>query len=574
MKIQFDKVRYKNFLSVGNSFTEFNLSNHKTILIVGDNGSGKSILLDAICFALFGKPYRKANKPTLVNSINDKNLLVELEFVIAGKKYLIKRGIKPAIFELYANGVLVSQTASIKDYQNYLESNILKLNYRSFTQLVVLGSSLFIPFMSLTAQARREIIEDLLDIKVFSVMNALAKEKLAANKTELDSIERKIEVTQDKINFITKYIKNKTSENQDKHKEVEKQIADIVTNISEKKLKLDEFDNDIETLRKGLNNDIDELLTKQNNMKIQLESRRSMLLKQIEFFDKTEDCPTCSQNISPEIKEEKKTDLTAKEHKILEGIDELGRRITENQLIKENNTSLNQQINKAILDRYKIETEIENLEKLKKVLDGTLETFKVSNVDSQETTETSELDNYNSSLASFLSDKNAIVEQREVINSALFLLKDSGIKTNIIKQYIPLINGMINQYLYMMDFYINFELDENFEEKIKSRYRDVFSYENFSEGEKQRINLALLFTWRNIARIKSSIDVNLLMMDEIFDSSLDEDGIESLLKIIRSDEISNSSNVFIISHRNGLEDKFDKVYKVFKRNNFTEVEDI
>ena len=569
--ILFQKVRWKNFLSTGAAFTEINFTKSTNTLIIGQNGAGKSTILDALCFGLFGKPFRKINKPQLPNSINTKECVVEIEFNIGQKRYKIIRGIKPNTFEIYANDILLNQDAAAKDYQEVLEKQILKLNYKSFTQVVILGSASFVPFMQLSAADRRTIIEDLLDIQIFSSMNSVVKEKMSSIKDETTKSKYAISLTEEKINLqkqnIEEHKKNNDAEIQRKREEIEKS-----------KEQHNKLINDIELI----NRHISVLQTKVGDKKEKLDKKSKGLFqikgkvqtnidrnqKEIDFYESNHDCPTCKQPITPEWKdsqvEEKSNKITTQKTGLLEIEQELSKVTSEIESITgiishinaHNGEIIRHTSTMSAVSNYisKLNTEIDELSK--KQTDN-------AGGDQKLTELIAELEEYKNNYETLLNEKH-------YYEFAGNLLKDNGIKTKIIKQYLPIMNKLINKYLSAMDFFVNFNINENFEETIKSRHRDEFSYANFSEGEKMRIDLALLFTWRQIAKLKNSTNTNLLILDEVFDSSLDTVGTEEFLKLIH--EMGTDTNVFVISHKGDqLFDKFRSVIKFEKKGNFSRI---
>jgi DNA repair exonuclease SbcCD ATPase subunit len=568
--INFSVLRYKNILSTGNTFTEIKLNSSNNTLIVGNNGAGKSTMLDALCFALFGKPFRKINKPNLLNSINLSDGLVEVEFSIGTKYYRIIRGIKPNIFEIYCNDLLINQDAKAKDYQEYLEKVILKLNFKSFTQVVILGSASFVPFMQLSAADRRSIIEDLLDIQIFSSMNNLVKEKISNIKDATINNKYELNLTSEKIKL--------QKQNIDEHKkhndgEIKRKLDEIATS----QLQNEHLSADVVIIQKHidiLQQKISDKLSVESKSKkmIQMESKLEASIKKIDkdiaFYEQNDDCPTCRQILDLDFKTTQVSDKITKREQIHKGVTEISTEITRlnarlveiqdinrnitghnNELIKNNSTisAVNQyisKINKEIADlsirKDSIEHENENLismlEQLKTIMD----------------------------------EQERLSHEKQYYEYASNLLKDTGIKTRIIKQYLPVMNKLINKYLSSMDFFVNFNIDENFDETIKSRHRDDFKYSNFSEGEKQKIDLALLLTWRQVAKLKNSTNTNLLILDEIFDSSLDEGSMENLFTIFN--EFDSDTNLFVISHRGDqLFDRFRSVIKFEKHGNFSRI---
>lgn len=566
--IYFRNIKWQNFLSTGNSFTQVDFTRNRSTLIVGENGSGKSTILDALSFALYGKPFRKINKPQLVNSINQKGLEVGLEFTIGSKHYRVRRGIKPNIFEVYQNGTLINQDAESKDYQEMFEKNILKLNHKSFSQIVILGSASFVPFMQLSAANRREIIEDLLDIQIFSTMNVLLKDKIADNKSSIVDIDYNLKLTGEKIDMLKKHINILKTNNDELIKQKQIKIKEYESEIEKVSAEIETNTNEQKTLNTSIS-DQSKVQTKLRTLETlatQLDSKISKLEKEVEFFTDHNDCPTCRQGIEHEHKEDiiKRDNTQINEvregkAKLAEEYNKLNARLSEIAQILQKISDLNTIIsnsnvqistwNKFIVD---LKAEITDLEK---------------DVSSNEDT-SEELKGLKDTLKELLQQREQLVKDKQVLDVAAILLKDTGIKTKIIKQYIPIMNKLINKYLASMDFFVNFELNENFEEVIKSRFRDEFSYESFSEGEKMRIDLALLFTWRAIAKLRNSASTNLLIMDEVFDSSLDNAGTDEFLKILQS--LTSDTNTFIISHKGDqLFDKFEHVLKFEKHKNFS-----
>ena len=568
--IIFQKVRWKNVLSTGNTFTEIDFQRSPNTLIIGNNGAGKSTILDALCFGLFGKPFRKINKPQLLNSINNQAAVVEIEFTIGKKKYKVIRGIKPNTFEIFQNGVLLNQDAAAKDYQDYLERFILKLNYKSFTQVVILGSASFVPFMQLTPADRRAIIEDLLDIGIFSSMNGVVKERMSEIKESTTKNKYEMELTAEKIKFQKQSIeehKNRTEE------EVKKKQVEINQSIDQTftlQRDIDLIQKHIDVLNSRINDKM--AIEKKSSKLIQLESKLESRLKKLEkeakFYEENSDCPTCKQGIAETFRHSQLSGINQTKGEIGVGIKDLETKIQEannrieeiqkivkhiqehnNEIVKHNSTI-------SAVNAYitKLQKEIESLSAQKDTL-----------VD-----DNAKLKELQQELAELVKTQKEISEQKQYYEYAGSLLKDTGIKTKIIRQYLPIMNKLINKYLTAMDFFVNFNINESFEETIKSRHRDEFSYANFSEGEKMRIDLALLFTWRQIAKLKNSTNTNLLILDEVFDSSLDGVGTEEFLKLIR--EMGTDTNVFVISHKGDqLFDKFRSIIKFEKVNNFSRI---
>lgn len=567
--IHFKVVRWKNFLSTGNVFTEVKLDKSKSTLIVGQNGAGKSTILDAISFALYNKPFRKINKPQLINSINNKEAVVEIEFTVGRDEFKVVRGIKPNVFEIYKNNILLNQDSANRDYQDFLEKSILKLNHRSFSQVVVLGSSTYVPFMQLPANQRREVIEDLLDIQIFTSMNTLLKEKVASNKTELADIKYASDLCNEKIAMEEKYLAS-IRKDKDHRIEVNKQkIKDTAKRIVEMREYLQGYQQDYIDLELEISDEA-EMAAKSSELsdnRVRLLDRTFSLEKEIKFFHDNENCPTCKQGIAHDFRE---LTLTNKSDTLSSVKEELAvinqdqaqvlARLEDIKQTRKDMAKVNEQI-KVLLS--KIESEKRSFK--------SLEAENQSLVQEQDATQSTEtLEKLREELVGIEAKREALTKRSSVLGAASALLKDGGIKTKIIRQYIPIMNKLINKYLAAMDFFVHFELDEQFNEKIKSRFRDEFSYNSFSEGEKMRINLAVLFTWRAIAKMRNSATTNLLIMDEVFDSSLDGVGTDEFLKILNG--LTADNNTFIISHKGDtLYDKFHSVIKFEKHGNFSRI---
>ena len=572
--ILFKTLRFKNFLSTGNNWTEINLNKSKSTLIVGQNGAGKSTMLDAIAFGLFGKPHRNINKPQLVNSINGKNCSVEVTFDIGKSSYKIVRGIKPNVFEIWKNGDMINQSSHSKEYQKILEQNILKLNHKSFHQIVVLGSSSFVPFMQLPAQHRRDVIEDLLDINVFSKMNQLLKEKNTVLRDKLKDIGYDLELTREKIELQKKYIREVEELSNDQIEEKENQIFLAEDSIENLQLENVNASEEIESLSEGL----DENLKKNHDKKqtllhynAEFNQKIKQLVKDSKFYEENDTCPSCSQDISDDLRSEKLSTAKDKASEIQKALDDVAEQstIVESAIERLNDTSNEIRTKTALISGNN--REIVRLQGQIKTLTDAIS--KIRSNDGDVAKSKLELQELTSAKDILLESKLTINEEYSYNTVMGEMLKDTGIKTKIIKQYIPVINKLVNQYLQILDFYVHFDLDESFQETIRSRHRDAFSYDSFSEGEKQRIDLALLFTWRMIAKMKNSISTNLLLLDETFDSSLDHDGVENLMKILHS--LDENSNTFIISHKGDILDgKFKEKLEFVKEKNFSKIKDL
>jgi len=571
--IEFKTLKWMNLLSTGNAFTEVSLNTHKSTLIVGQNGAGKSTILDALSFVLYGKPFRKINKPQLINTINGKNCVVEVEFDVGKKKYRVVRGIKPNIFEIYHNGEMINQSADVKDYQELLEKTILKLNHKSFNQIVILGSASFVPFMQLPAAHRREIIEDLLDIQIFSVMNSLLKDKIAANRTTITDNKYKLEMVIDKIDIHKKHLEAQKVDNTQLIADKQSKIIKLTNDVTIIKKNVEAFNKEIEELRTKLINK-DKLSAKQSKLQTlqrQIGERVKKTTKEIDFFTDNDTCPTCNQDISQEFKDNMIGDRTNQQTQLVDGLNKLQEELS---IVVESMQEF-AEINDSIVELNKNVAVSNNNAKFS---NEAIQELQIEVTALQE--KTMNIENNSAEIKTLLEDQKALglakielEDEKSVYDVASVLLKDSGIKTKIIKQYIPVINKLINKYLASMDLFVNFELDENFEEKIKSRFRDEFSYASFSEGEKARLDLALLFTWRSIAKLRNSASTNLLILDEVFDGSLDNTGNDELLGILQA--LTQGNNVFVISHKtDAYLDKFEKVLKFEKHKNFSRIAEV
>jgi DNA repair exonuclease SbcCD ATPase subunit len=566
--IIFKKLRWQNLLSTGNQFTELDLNRSSSTLIVGENGTGKSTFIEALTFALYGKPFRNINRPQLLNSITGKGLLVECEFSIGKKDYMIRRGMKPNVFEIYLNGQMLNQNAGARDDQEYLEKNILKLNFKSFGQIVVLGAANYTPFMQLPSIQRRAVVEDLLDIQIFSVMNSLLKDKMNTNREDMGNVDYKISLLEQKIELHSKHIDTLKSNNDELIAQKNTKIQEHDRAIVQHRAVVEEMIVQVQDLNQRIadQNKIETRKTKLVQMESSLEDRIRKLNKEIQFFHDHDNCPTCKQGIDHDFKTKTLDARSSKKDEIEEALTKIEIDITStqerlnfinrtNEQIQQFNVSIqsnNQQI--SFLQRY--------INDLNKEIEDLVEQGNKIHTDLDDT------EKYETELAGHKKQKELLSKQKVVFDTAAHLLKDTGIKTRIIKQYVPVMNKLINKYLASMDFFVNFELDEQFNETIKSRFRDEFSYASFSEGEKMRIDLALMFTWRAIAKLRNSASTNLLIMDEVFDSSLDSSGTEEFLKILET--LSGDTNTFIISHKGDqLFDRFQSVIKFEKHSNFS-----
>lgn len=565
--ILFKTIRWKNFLSTGTQYTEVDFTKNKTNLIVGTNGAGKSTVLDALTFALFGKPFRKINKPQLVNSVNEKDCKVEVEFSIGNTEWKVIRGIKPTLFEIWRNDTALDQSSAALDQQKWLEQNVLKMNYKSFTQIVILGSSTFVPFMQLSAAHRREVIEDLLDIKIFSSMNMVIKEKIRQTKEEIKVYELKKESLLDKVKMQEEFIEE--LENRGK-----KNIDDKNVSIMSLTEEVDHLMEDNTSLEEPLYEYIREQdklvgyaekLRKLGNLKGKISQKVSTITKEHKFFTENTVCPTCTQSIGEEFRINKINDAQNKAKELQSGYKELEEAIKEEEERERQFNTLSKEISKLTNGISQNNIKINGLQRQIRNLEHEIQvlTENLANRNSEHEKLESFRDNLKTTYDELASKKDTI----NYYDFSYSLLKDGGVKSKIIKKYLPLINQQVNRYLQMMDFYINFTLDEEFNETVQSPIHEDFSYASFSEGEKQRIDLALLFTWREVARMKNSVNTNLMILDEIFDSSLDSTGTEEFLKIIRY--VIKDANIFVISHKTGMEDKFESVIKFEKVKGFS-----
>ena len=565
--ILFEKIRWKNFLSTGNQYSEVNFQKSSTTLIVGTNGAGKSTVLDALTFALFGKPFRKINKPQLPNSTNEKDCRVEVEFSIGSTEWKVCRGIKPNIFEIFRNGTALDQSAAALDQQKWLEQNVLKMNYKSFTQIVILGSSTFVPFMQLSAANRREVIEDLLDIKIFSSMNTIVKEKIRQSKEDIKVLDLKKETLKDKVDMQKNFIEQLESSgnaninsNKEKIANLDKEIGDYMEKNSLLEEDVFKYTKDQEYVTGAT-----EKLRKLGNLKGKISQKVSTITKEHKFFTENTVCPTCTQSIEETFRINRITDAQNKAKELQSGYKELEEAIKEEEERERQFIALSKEITKLTNGISQNNTRISGFNRQIRDLESEIQTL-TKQLENRNT-EHDKLETFKESLQKTYDE---LVEQKDKIKYYDFtygLLKDGGVKTKIIKKYLPLINQQVNRYLQMMDFYINFTLDEEFNETVQSPIHEDFSYSSFSEGEKQRIDLALLFTWREVAKFKNSVSTNLMILDEVFDSSLDSQGTDEFLKIIRY--VVKDANIFVISHKTGMEDKFENVIKFEKVKGFS-----
>ena len=566
--IIFKKVRWKNFLSTGNYFTEVELDRNPTTLIIGENGSGKSTILDALCFVLFNRPFRQVSKTQLINSINLGGTEVELEFIIQKKKFKIVRAMKPNRFEIYCEDRMMNQDASALDTQKILEQQILKLNYRSFTQVVILGSSTFVPFMQLRSKDRREVVEDILDIKIFSLMNFLLKHKVKEVSEELKSIEYEFRLSKEKIDLQNKYIEDIRKNKERIIEEKEHLVFDserVVLSEQEKadKIKLEIKSLEPETSQKE---NVKSSIREYHKMEAKLSNRVDENKRQKEFFENNETCPVCTQDIELELKKQKIEEKSKRIQELNSGIDKLKVELDDKEQLLKGIEMLSKQIREKEVEVAKIGTSITHMERLIRQTNIQIQAMKKGEVSEEDKVKLTRL----SERCKLQEEQiTKLREDKFYVDVARNLLMDTGIKTKIINKYLPIMNKLINGYLTSMDFYVNFTLDNNFNETIKSRHRDEFSYSSFSEGEKMRIDLALLFTWRAVAKMKNSTNTNLLILDEIFDSSLDGTGTDDFLKILHT---FKDQNVFVISHKgDALFDKFRSIIRFEKTRNFSKL---
>ena len=572
--IRFRTLQWKNFLSTGNYFSKIDFTAAPTNLIIGENGAGKSTMLDALSFALFGKPHRKITKAQLVNSINNKDCTVQVEFTVGGKDYRVVRGIKPAKFEIWKDDVMINQSAHAKEYQEILEKNVLQMSHKSFHQIVVLGSSSFVPFMQLNSTSRRDVIEDLLDINIFSKMNSILKEKNSQLKSELEDNSHSIEVVKAKFAAQKKYIRDLTAINTAHRKERENDIQEIQLEISALNDATATLSASVSDLLPSITETLDRARSSRQKLdqyNAQFKTQVKKVVKDAKFFEDNDTCPTCTQSIPDTMREDKRVAAVDKAKDLKKAMDKAEEKLSE---YDTEITSLEEQLSQCLADQHTINSNQQTITRLNRNVDKIR-----SELDSMSQT-SGDMGEANTELAALeesqleLTDAKYVLNERASYNRiAGELLRDTGIKTKIIKQYVPVINQLTNQFLQVLDFFVHFELDENFNETIRSRFRDNFSYDSFSEGEKQRIDLSLLFTWRQIAKMKNSVSTNLLVLDETFDSSLDDGGVDNLMKIIET--LKEDTNVFVISHKSELEDAhFDRKIQFYKDKNFSKLREI
>jgi DNA repair exonuclease SbcCD ATPase subunit len=567
--IVFQKIRYKNFLSTGNNFTELDILRHKSTLIVGQNGAGKSTMLDAISFALFGKPHRNINKPQLINSINNKQCVVEVEFQVGAAQFKVVRGIKPGIFEIWKNGEMINQSSHAKEYQRILEQNILKLNHKSFHQVVILGSSNFVPFMQLNPHNRRLVIEDLLDIGVFSKMNQLLKEEVNVIKENLKDISYQTDLGKNKFDTQKKYIADVKKITDEAITYKETQISTKSSQIEKLELDNANISKEIEGKQENIQNELNQLNNRKQSLiqySAQFKQQMATVVKDAKFYEENETCPTCDQDIDQKRRQEK---LSTAKSKAKELQSAMGKLTEESDQVEQTISDTTDTLSEIRDKQNILHSNIQQINRIQGEI-GDLRKDIAGSATADLKAAEKELENIKARLSSLMDNKMRLNEEYSYKSAINEMLKDTGIKTKIIKQYLPVMNQLIKQYLQVLDFYVAFDLDEEFNETIRSRHRDEFTYDSFSEGEKQRIDLALLFTWRQIAKMKNSVATNLLMLDETFDSSLDHEGVDNLLKILYT--LGDDTNIFIISHKGEILDgKFENKIEFIKDKNFSKI---
>lgn len=568
MRIDFKRVRYKNILSTGNSFTTIELNDQPTTLISGSNGSGKSTLLDAIVFGLYGKPFRKINKPQLLNSINSKALLVEIEFSVGGSEYLIRRGIKPTVFEIIKDGQLLNQDSAARDYQSYLETNILGINYKAFNQIIVLGSATYVPFMELPAYQRREIIEDLLDIQVFSTMGLLAKEQISENKSLINDNDHHISLAESNLLLVEDNNKKILAIKETEVEKIRQRMSDIIKEVEDNQERIAAIENEIKDLyvliedKKSVRSKHD----KASSLRQDLEINRRNFEKDLSFYHDNDNCPTCQQNIEHDFKEKVINEKQTRKEEIETGLVEIGKTIEQYQSRLDEISETEDQIQNKNFEIGEIRAEI-------KMHKNALISHKTELDNAQrevDEVDTSTVEEYTKKVKLLKNERATLLDEYEVLGVVNTILKDGGIKSRIIKQYIPVMNKLINKYLAAFDLFVDFQLDENFDEVIKSRFRDTFSYSSFSEGEKLRITLSIMLAWRSVAKLRNSVSTNLLILDETLDGALDGLGIEHLIETLHG--LNTNDNIFVISHRGDqFAEKFAGHIKFEKVKNFSEI---
>ena len=567
--IKFETLKWKNFLSTGDYYNEINFLDSSTNLIVGENGAGKSTMLDALSFALFGKAHRKITKNQLVNTINNKGCLTEVNFTVNGIQYRVVRGIKPAKFEIWKDGTMIDQSSHAREYQEILEKNVLQMSHKSFHQIVVLGSSSFVPFMQLNSTSRRDVIEDLLDINIFSKMNVILKEKISLLKGELENNNHSIEMVKTKIGSQKKYIRDLTAINTQHRKDKESDIAELQSEISELNLANETLSETVNNLMPTITDSLCNIRTNKSKLDeyyAQFKTQVKSVVKEAKFFDDNEICPTCDQDIAEDLRTSKKDAATAKAKELKSAMDKAE---VQQKQYQEEIAALEEKMASCLADQNTLNNNNQTIGRLQRSISKIQQDLQdMTDSDGDMGQANTDLTVLDSELHGLTDDKFILNEKSSYNRIASELLRDTGIKTKIIRQYVPVINELTNKYLQILDFFVHFELDDSFSETIRSRYRDTFSYDSFSEGEKQRIDLSLLFTWRQIAKMKNSVSTNLLILDETFDSSLDGEGVDNLMKII--DTLKEDTNVFVISHKTELEDAhFERKLSFIKDKNFS-----
>lgn len=567
--IKFETLKWKNFLSTGDYYNEINFLDSSTNLIVGENGAGKSTMLDALSFALFGKAHRKITKNQLVNTINNKGCLTEVNFTVNGIQYRVVRGIKPAKFEIWKDGTMIDQSSHAREYQEILEKNVLQMSHKSFHQIVVLGSSSFVPFMQLNSTSRRDVIEDLLDINIFSKMNVILKEKISLLKGELENNNHSIEMVKTKIGSQKKYIRDLTAINTQHRKDKESDIAELQSEISELNLANETLSETVNNLMPTITDSLCNIRTNKSKLDeyyAQFKTQVKSVVKEAKFFDDNEVCPTCDQDIAEDLRTSKKDAATAKAKELKSAMDKAE---VQQKQYQEEIAALEEKMASCLADQNTLNNNNQTIGRLQRSISKIQQDLQdMTDSDGDMGQANTDLTVLDSELHGLTDDKFILNEKSSYNRIASELLRDTGIKTKIIRQYVPVINELTNKYLQILDFFVHFELDDSFSETIRSRYRDTFSYDSFSEGEKQRIDLSLLFTWRQIAKMKNSVSTNLLILDETFDSSLDGEGVDNLMKII--DTLKEDTNVFVISHKTELEDAhFERKLTFIKDKNFS-----